>query len=92
VNEESKKVHIVTNILIDSTKQKTLTKFLVHYLYQFVEHEYTQEEWNKGFDDQAYSLCSIYSVKIKSTVESRARYIPVGESELTTDKKFADLL
>jgi hypothetical protein len=92
VNEESKKVHIVTNILIDSTEQKTLTKFLEHYLYQFIEHEYTQEQWNKGFDDKACGLRSIYSIKIKSAIESRARYIPISEPEPTTDDEFADLL
>jgi hypothetical protein len=37
-------------------------------------------------------LHSIYSIKIKSAVESQARYILVGEPEPTTDDEFADLL
>lgn len=90
-NEESGKVHMVTNILIDSDEQKQITRYLAEYLYDYVDHLYTREEWNNGFDGNACGLRSIYSIKITDTVKSRARYIP-DEPEPKTTEQFADLL
>lgn len=90
-NEESGKVHIVTNILIDSSEQKQITRYLGHYLFDFMS-DYTKEQWEKGFDDKACGLRSIYSIKIADGIKSRARYLPVGEAEPKSDEEFADLL
>eukprot|EP01127_Copromyxa_protea_P008243 TRINITY_DN1885_c0_g1_i6.p1 TRINITY_DN1885_c0_g1~~TRINITY_DN1885_c0_g1_i6.p1 ORF type:complete len:789 (-),score=136.27 TRINITY_DN1885_c0_g1_i6:197-2563(-) len=91
-NEQTGKVHLLTNIVIPASSLRDWMRFLPDYLYQYVEHVYTKEEWKKGCDEKACGVRSIYSIKIKDAIESRARYLPEGEPEPTNADEFADLL
>ncbi len=83
-NTESGKVHLITNIRIESTDQKPITKYLQEYLYEFIEGEVSREQWRDGFDDAACGVRSVWSVKVgtdkttreKNVLTSTARYVP----------------
>lgn len=89
-NEESGKIHLVTNLWIGSERQKPITRFLQSFILEGLV-DTDEATWNAGYDAGASGIRSVFSIKrCAGPIISRARYLP--QPFPAADANFAEVL